>query len=143
MFKELDVTGTLRLYYFLKAAPLWSRCLPPGRFQVHYRVQSPGKAKRPSCKRKSCSSAEVDAKLHRHSSDVGRPRDRGMANKENELTCSDDVRGVRCYDSYRPPVNSAEASKMAGASSKYSDFAEVGGGCCSTLACFPVPRRLS
>lgn len=37
-----------------------------------------------------------------------------MANKENELTCSDDVRG-----------NAAEASKMAGASSKYSDFTEV------------------
>ncbi|XP_017267270.1 KATNB1-like protein 1 isoform X2 [Kryptolebias marmoratus] len=101
--------------------------LDKDRFQVHYKVQSPVKAKRPSsCKRKSCSSAaEVGRKLHRRSSNVGHPRDPGMANKENELTCSDDVRGVRCYESYGLPMNSAEASKMAGASSKYSDFTEL------------------
>lgn len=63
---------------------------------------------------------EVGSKLHRKASDVGHAHDRGMANKENELTCSDDVRG-NCG----LPVNSAEASKMAGASSKYSDFTEV------------------
>uniref|UniRef100_A0A3B4EY13 Katanin p80 subunit B-like 1 n=1 Tax=Pundamilia nyererei TaxID=303518 RepID=A0A3B4EY13_9CICH len=90
------------------------------KFQVHYRVHSPGKVKRAtSCKRKSCGLAEVGVKLHRRSSDVGRLCDPGMANKENELTCSDDVRGCGF------PVNSAEASKMAGASSKYSDFAEL------------------
>lgn len=67
---------------------------------------------------------EVGIKLHRRSSNVGHPRDPGMANKENELTCSDDVRGIR-YENYGLPMNSAEASKMAGASSKYSDFTEV------------------
>uniref|UniRef100_A0A3Q0RPQ1 Katanin p80 subunit B-like 1 n=1 Tax=Amphilophus citrinellus TaxID=61819 RepID=A0A3Q0RPQ1_AMPCI len=88
-------------------------------FQVHYRLNSPGKVKRlTSCKRKSCALAEVGVKLHRRASDVGRLCDPGMANKENELTCSDDVRGCGF------PVNSAEASKMAGASSKYSDFTE-------------------
>lgn len=92
-----------------------------GRFQVHYRVHSPGKAKRASSvKRKGCPVVEVGSKLHRKASDVGYAHDCGMANKENELTCSDDIRrncGL--------PVNSGEASKMAGASSKYSDFTEV------------------
>lgn len=92
-----------------------------GRFQVHYGVHSPGKAKRLSSARKrGCPVVEVGSKLHRRTSDVGHAHDRGMANKENELTCSDDVRG-NCG----LPVNSAEASKMAGASSKYSDFTEV------------------
>lgn len=68
---------------------------------------------------------EVGSKLHRTTSDVGRVCDRGMANKENELTCSDDVRGMHYNDNCGLPVNSAEASKMAGASSKYSDFTEV------------------
>lgn len=99
--------------------------LPPGRFQVH-RVHSPGKVKRlSSCKRKGCALAEVGIKLHRSASDVGRSCDPGMANKENELTCSDDIRGIHCNDNRGLPVNSAEASKMAGASSKYSDFTEV------------------
>lgn len=99
---------------------------PLGRFQVHYGVHSPGKAKRlSSCKRKGCPVVEVGLKLHRKTSDVGRARDRGMANKENELTCSDDVRGMHYNDNCGLPVNSAEASKMAGASSKYSDFTEV------------------
>ncbi|KAL7387822.1 hypothetical protein ABVT39_002051 [Epinephelus coioides] len=48
-----------------------------------------------------------------------------MANKENELTCSDDVRGMYHNDNCGLPVNSAEASKMAGASSKYGDFTEL------------------
>ncbi|XP_029281833.1 KATNB1-like protein 1 [Cottoperca gobio] len=93
------------------------------RFQVHYGVQSPGKAKRlSSCKRKGCPLVEVGLKLHRRTSDVGRARNPGMANKENELTCSDDVRGQHFNDN---PLNSAEASKMAGASSKYSDLIEI------------------
>lgn len=99
---------------------------PLGRFQVHYGAQNPGKAKRlTSAKRKGCPVAEVGSKLHRKTSDVGRASDRGMANKENELTCSDDVRGMYYNDNCGLPVNSAEASKMAGASSKYSDFTEV------------------
>lgn len=64
---------------------------------------------------------EVGAKLLRRSSNVGRLRGPGMANKENEVTCSDDVRGVHS----RPLMNPAEASKMAGTSSKYADFTEV------------------
>nr|XP_046229243.1 KATNB1-like protein 1 [Scatophagus argus]XP_046229244.1 KATNB1-like protein 1 [Scatophagus argus] len=91
------------------------------RFQVHYGVHSPGKAKRlSSFKRKGGPVVEVGVKLHRKASDVGRAHDRGMANKENELTCSDDVRGNGGL-----PVNFAEASKMAGASSKYSEFTEL------------------
>ncbi|KAM9704705.1 KATNB1-like protein 1 isoform 1-T1 [Menidia menidia] len=93
--------------------------LDKDRFQVQY------KAKRlSSCKRKSCASVEGGKKLHRRSSDVGHPRKPGMANKENEVACSD-VRGIHCYDNCGQPVNSAEASKMAGASSKYSDFTEL------------------
>uniref|UniRef100_A0A8C9X8Y8 Katanin p80 subunit B-like 1 n=1 Tax=Sander lucioperca TaxID=283035 RepID=A0A8C9X8Y8_SANLU len=99
---------------------------PLGRFQVHYGVHSPGKAKRlPSCKRKGCPLVEVGLKLHRRTSDVGRVCDPGMANKENELTCSDDVRGMHYNDNCGLPVNSAEASKMAGASSKFSDLTEL------------------
>ncbi|XP_028253050.1 KATNB1-like protein 1 [Parambassis ranga] len=96
--------------------------LDKDRFQVHYKVHSPGKAKRlSSCKRKGCALEEVGTKLHRPTSDVGNSCNPGMANKENELTCSDDVRGNYCGF----PVNSAEASKMAGASSKYSDLTEL------------------
>ncbi|AWP20228.1 putative KATNB1-like protein 1 isoform 3 [Scophthalmus maximus] len=68
---------------------------------------------------------EVGVKLHRRASDVGRARDPGMANKENELTCSEDARGILYNDICGLPVNSAEASKMAGASSKYGDFTEL------------------
>lgn len=93
-----------------------------GRFQVHYRVPSPAKAKKrvSSVKRKGCPVVEGGSKLHRKASDVGCAHDCSMANKENELTCSDDTRrncGL--------PVSSGDASKMAGASSKYSDFTEV------------------
>ncbi|XP_068433230.1 KATNB1-like protein 1 [Clinocottus analis] len=97
------------------------------RFQVHYGVQSPGKAKKrlSTCKRKGCPLVEVGLKLHRKKSDVGRAREPGMANKENELTCTDDVRGMHYNDICGLPVNSAEASKMAGASSKYRDFTEL------------------
>ncbi|TNN63241.1 KATNB1-like protein 1 [Liparis tanakae] len=92
------------------------------RFQVHY----PSKAKRlSSCKRKGCPLVEVGSKLHRKTSDVGRAREPGMANKENELTCTDDVRGMRYNDLCGIPINSAEASKMAEASSKYKDFTEL------------------
>ncbi|KAF7664022.1 hypothetical protein LDENG_00191940 [Lucifuga dentata] len=95
------------------------------RFQVHYRVNSPGKVRRSSCKRTGCPLVEVGLKLHRQKSDVGCSRKPGMANKENELTCSDDARGIHYSDNCGRPVSSAGASKMAGASSKYSDFAEV------------------
>lgn len=69
---------------------------------------------------------ETGVKLQRRSSDAGRSREPGMANreKENELTCPDGVRGPRCYNNGGPWVN-AEASRMPGASSKCSDFTEV------------------
>lgn len=100
---------------------------PLGRFQVQYGPShSPGKPKQSSSsKRKGSPVVGVGSKLHRKTSDVDCVRKRGMANKENELTCSDDVRGMHYNDNCGLPVNSAEASKMAGASSKYSDFTEV------------------
>ncbi|KAF3703105.1 KATNB1-like protein 1 Katanin p80 subunit B-like 1 [Channa argus] len=96
------------------------------RFQVHYGVHSPRKAKQPSSfKRRGCPLEEVGLKLHRKASDVGRVCNPGMANKENELACSDDVRSNLYNDNCGLPLNSAEASKMAGASSKYSDLTEL------------------
>ncbi|XP_037306001.1 KATNB1-like protein 1 [Pungitius pungitius] len=96
------------------------------RFQVHYGSHSPAKTKRlSSCKRKGGPLVEVGLKLHRRTSDVGRVREPGMANKENELTCTDDVRRMHSNDNRGLPVNSAEASKMAGAGSKYKDFTEL------------------
>ncbi|XP_028996900.1 KATNB1-like protein 1 [Betta splendens] len=91
------------------------------RFQTRYGVHSRGQV----CKRKGCQLEEVGSKLHRSASHVGRVRKPGMANKENELTCPDDVRGAHCNDKRGLPLNSAEASKMAGASSKYSDLTEL------------------
>uniref|UniRef100_A0A3P9HZY8 Katanin p80 subunit B-like 1 n=1 Tax=Oryzias latipes TaxID=8090 RepID=A0A3P9HZY8_ORYLA len=101
--------------------------LDKDRFQVHHRVQNPGKAKRPSSyKRRSCAPVEAGVKLQRRSSDAGRPREPGMANreKENELTCPDGGQGLRCYNNGEPWVN-APTSRMAGASSKCSDFTEL------------------
>lgn len=95
-------------------------------FQGNYRVCSPGKAKRISaCKRKSFTVVGVSKKLHRRSSNVACSCDPGMANKENELACSDDVRGIYYNDNFGLPVNSAEASKMAGANSRFSHFSEL------------------
>lgn len=51
---------------------------------------------------------------------AGRPSD--MANKENELTCAEDVQGVHYKDKCAFPVNSTDSAKMAGAGSKYSDY---------------------
>lgn len=91
------------------------------RFQVHYSTNSPGKARRStSFKRKGCPAAEAGSRSRRRTTDVGRAHDRGMANKENELTCSGEVRG-NCG----LPANSADASKMAEAGAKYSDFTEL------------------
>ncbi|KAM3861485.1 KATNB1-like protein 1 [Diretmus argenteus] len=100
--------------------------LDKDRFPVQCGVHSLGKAKRTSSlKRKGSSLAGVSLKLHCQSSRAGRVCDPGMANKENELTCSEDMRGIHYIDNCGLPGNSAEASKMAGASSKYSDFAEL------------------
>ncbi|XP_077566089.1 KATNB1-like protein 1 [Stigmatopora nigra] len=95
------------------------------RNQVHCKVHSPGKEKRSSiCKRKSSLAQEVALKLQCRTFNVDQARKPGMANKENEVTCSD-VRG-NCYkDKCRLSVNVSEASQMAGPSSKYSDFTEL------------------
>lgn len=45
-----------------------------------------------------------------------------MANKENELTCADDVQAILYSDNCGFPVNSTDSSKMAGVGSKYSDY---------------------
>lgn len=112
-----------------EAALLSPRLTSPsslGRFQVHYSVHGPGKAKRlSSCKRKGCRLEEVGSKLRRSASDVGRVHDPGMANKENELTCSGAAWAVYYNDSCGLLLNSAQASKMAGAGSQPSDVTEA------------------
>uniref|UniRef100_A0A4W5RDC8 Katanin p80 subunit B-like 1 n=1 Tax=Hucho hucho TaxID=62062 RepID=A0A4W5RDC8_9TELE len=47
-----------------------------------------------------------------------------MANKENELTCPEEVQAIHYNDNCMFPVNSAAeaGSKMAGAGNKYSDY---------------------
>ncbi|XP_029902391.1 KATNB1-like protein 1 [Myripristis murdjan] len=96
------------------------------RFPVPCGEHGPGKSKRESaCKRKVCSLVSVSLKRLCQASRAGRACDPGMANKENELTCSEDMRSVHYSDNCGLPVNSAETSKMAGASSKYIDFTEL------------------
>ncbi|XP_072301815.1 KATNB1-like protein 1 [Eucyclogobius newberryi] len=94
-------------------------------FHVHS-LPCSGKAKKlPPRKRKNCPLGVVGVKLQRRASDVGCARDPGMANKENELTCSDDARGNYYNDPRGLPVNAADVSKMAGPSSKYTDLNEL------------------
>ncbi|XP_063078866.1 KATNB1-like protein 1 [Engraulis encrasicolus] len=96
------------------------------RFPVGRGVHISNKAKRVVvCKRRSRHSLGAggasSGPRRRGPSLAGRPCD--MANKENELTCaSGDVQAARHYDNCGFPVNSVEASKMAGPGSKYSDF---------------------
>ncbi|KAL2082749.1 hypothetical protein ACEWY4_022567 [Coilia grayii] len=91
------------------------------RFPVGRVVHNSNKAKRVVvvCKRRSRHSVASSGPRRKVPS-AGRPCD--MANKENELTCAGDVQTAHHYDNCGFPVNSAEASKMAGAGSKYSDF---------------------
>ncbi|XP_055088336.1 KATNB1-like protein 1 [Periophthalmus magnuspinnatus] len=94
-------------------------------FHVH-RLPCSGKAKKlPPSKRKGCPLEVVGVKLHRKASHVGCACDHGMANKENELTFSDDTRSNYYNDNHGPPVNATDGSKMAGASSKYTDLNEL------------------
>ncbi|KAJ8290421.1 hypothetical protein GJAV_G00012640 [Gymnothorax javanicus] len=55
----------------------------------------------------------------RRSSLAGRGCD--LANKENEVTCAADLKGMLCSDHGRFPVNFTEATKVDGAGSKHSD----------------------
>ncbi|KAL7871669.1 hypothetical protein SRHO_G00066520 [Serrasalmus rhombeus] len=88
------------------------------RFPVGRCAHNYGKAKRVVSKKTQHSAVGSGVRrrepLARRSSD--------MANKENELTCAEDVQGIRYNDNCGFPVNSTEASKMAGAGSKYSDY---------------------
>lgn len=77
-----------------------------------------GKVKRVVSKKTRHS--EVGSAVRLRVSSAGRRSD--MANKENELTCSEDMQGVHCKDKCAFPVNSTDASKMTGDGSKYSDY---------------------
>ncbi|XP_012682100.1 KATNB1-like protein 1 [Clupea harengus] len=90
------------------------------RFPVGRCVYKSNKVKRVVvCKRRSRLSVAGSGPCRRAPS-AGWPCD--MANKENELTCAGDVQAIHYNDNCGFPVNSAEASKMAGAGTKYSDF---------------------
>ncbi|KAG7466376.1 hypothetical protein MATL_G00163960 [Megalops atlanticus] len=83
-----------------------------------------GKVKRVvSCKRKT-RHVTVSSGGRRRTAVSGRGCD--MANKENELACTGDRQEI-LYNEHRGfPLNSAEATKMEGAGSKYSDcFTEL------------------
>lgn len=117
-FIHFQLSKTKTAFCMSKILFFFSSFSSHDRLQVHHVPCSPNTAKRlSSCKRKGCPPVGVGSKLHRRSSDVGRACVPGMANKENELTCSEDVRGLA--------VNPTGAIKMAGASSKYGDITEV------------------
>ncbi|KAG5846862.1 KATNB1-like protein 1 isoform X2 [Anguilla rostrata] len=71
------------------------------------------KAKRLSCKRKTC---------HVPASAASRRRGCDMANKENELTCAEAVQEVLCSDHCGLPLNPVLGAKMDGPASKYSEY---------------------
>ncbi|XP_024912615.1 KATNB1-like protein 1 isoform X1 [Cynoglossus semilaevis] len=117
-FIHFQLSKTKTAFCMSKILFFFSSFSSHDRLQVHHVPCSPNTAKRlSSCKRKGCPPVGVGSKLHRRSSDVGRACVPGMANKENELTCSEDVRGLA--------VNPTGAIKMAGASSKYGDITEL------------------
>ncbi|XP_062857496.1 KATNB1-like protein 1 [Trichomycterus rosablanca] len=88
------------------------------RFPVGRCVHSYGKVKRVVNKKTRHSA--VASGVRRRAPSAGRPSD--MANKENVLTCGEDVQGVHYKEKCAFPVNTTDASKMAGAGSKYSDY---------------------
>ncbi|KAB5539906.1 hypothetical protein PHYPO_G00094550 [Pangasianodon hypophthalmus] len=88
------------------------------RFPVGRCMHNYGKVKRVVSKKTRHSAVGSAVRLRVPS--AGRPSD--MANKENELTCAEDVQGVHYKDKCAFPVNSTDGSKMAGAGSKYSDY---------------------
>ncbi|XP_053470174.1 KATNB1-like protein 1 isoform X1 [Ictalurus furcatus] len=97
---------------------LYKEEIDKDRFPVGRCMHNYSKVKR-AVSKKTCHSVLHPAVRLRPSS-AGRPSD--MANKENELTCAEDVQGVHYKDKCAFPVNSTDASKMAGAGSKYSDY---------------------
>ncbi|XP_030627561.1 KATNB1-like protein 1 [Chanos chanos] len=102
--------GNMREVEYLNKEEIDKERFPVGRCAHNF-----GKAKRASaCKRKTRGVA-VSSGQRRRAPPAGGARD--MANKENELACAEPAHGIPGF-----PVNSAEASKMAGAGSKYSDY---------------------
>ncbi|KAG9282950.1 KATNB1-like protein 1 [Astyanax mexicanus] len=92
------------------------------RFPVGRCAHNSGKAKRVVSKKTRLSA--VGSGVRRRAPSAGRSSD--MANKENELTCAEDIDGIHYKENCGFPVNLTEASKMAGAGSKYSDcFTEL------------------
>ncbi|XP_016384694.1 KATNB1-like protein 1 isoform X3 [Sinocyclocheilus rhinocerous] len=90
------------------------------RFPVGRCVHKYSKAKRVVVSKKKTRHSGVGSRACRRSPTASRTSD--MANKENELTCADDVQAILYSDNCGFPVNSTDASKMAGAGSKYSDY---------------------
>lgn len=76
-----------------------------------------------SCKRKTRHVTVTSGGRRRPSAAV---RSCDMANKENEMACAEDQNGMLYGDHRGFPLNSAEATKVDGAGSKYSDcFTEL------------------
>ncbi|XP_026146773.1 KATNB1-like protein 1 isoform X2 [Carassius auratus] len=90
------------------------------RFPVGHCVHKYSKAKRAVVSKKKTRHSGVGSRACRRSPIASRTSD--MANKENELTCADDVQAILYSDNCGFPVNSTDSSKMAGAGSKYSDY---------------------
>ncbi|TSK57996.1 KATNB1-like protein 1 [Bagarius yarrelli] len=87
------------------------------RFPVGRCMHNYGKVKRVVSKKRH---SAVGPAVRLRAPFAGRPSN--MANKENELTCAEDVQGFRYKDKCAFPVNSTDALKMAGAGSKYTDY---------------------
>ncbi|XP_061090221.1 KATNB1-like protein 1 [Conger conger] len=89
------------------------------RFPVSHTAHSSGKVKRVVSSKRKTRHVTVTSGGRRRPSVAGRGCD--MANKENELACAEDLKGVLCGGHRGFPLNSAEATKMDGAGSKYID----------------------
>ncbi|XP_066533226.1 KATNB1-like protein 1 isoform X2 [Hoplias malabaricus] len=109
----LDDEKNMKEVDYLNKEEIDKERFPVGRCAHNY-----GKAKRIVSKKTRHSA--VGCSVRRKAPLAGRSSD--MANKENELTCTEDVQGIHYSDNCGFPVNSTEASKMAGAGSKYSDY---------------------
>lgn len=93
---------------------------PSHRFPVGRCVHKYSKAKRAVVSKKKTRHSGVGSRVCRRSPTTSRTSD--MANKENELTCADDVQAILYSDNCGFPVSSTDTSKMTGAGSKYSDY---------------------
>ncbi|CAB1342596.1 unnamed protein product, partial [Coregonus sp. 'balchen'] len=109
---------------FPKHSFLTNQCL----FPVSRGAHISGKAKQVSvCYKRKCSLSRhgvvVSSCVRRRAPPAGRAVC-DMANKENELTCSEEVQAIHYNDCCVFPVNSAAeaGSKMAGPGNKYSDY---------------------